>query len=445
VENLENRKFRRKAVLAVSITLIMTLASIYVAKPVSATSVYTDSPVAGWASTRVNDTRILDNSTSAPNSVVFSGQKISNFEQMVAREASLGYNTIRASFAPYCGLHYGIKPPDSNFMGDYNSNQLARAIKIATYFNFWIVVDYHGYSDLYNSTTATCWQNVWFGSSAPGWISGSTGIVGQFGNNYTRIIWEPLNEPDGLTFPVNRTSWCGAHFTQCDANKTAYLSSEYQSWINADRNAGDTHSIVIQNLCSFTCQGCSTGNGDCPTAVSDYPTVTDSLKKIFISLHSYMSNLNDLDASQGGSNPNFYCLPNCYTNSTAGMDAQLYYNTTIVGVSQTGWPALNTEGGAFLSTCCVLPHMPPQDMILNGTTSYANMSFYFIQTVTSLYEKNTAQRIPFLWWGAASWTTYGCQPGYPHQSCTGTYGVLSPSECNGVLQRSQRLVRQHQN
>src|SRR5207253_9920195 len=66
------------------------------------------------------------------------------------------------------------------------------------------------------------------------------------------------------------------------------LGQYYQNWINQARAIGDTHWIVVQNLCSFGCNLCPSGNGDCPAAVNGYPRVTDPLGRVFISLHTYM-------------------------------------------------------------------------------------------------------------------------------------------------------------
>ncbi len=396
--SLMNRQTRRKLALAILMLLVIIPSSLYVIRPASATATYIDSPVAGWGATRLKDT---DPNSTAPNSVIFPGQKASNFEQLALREASLGYNTIRGSFSPYCTAKFGLTPPDPSnyhFIGDYNATQLARAIKIANYLSFWLVVDYHGYSDLTNSTTSSCWQSVWFGNST-NTISGPTGIVGQFKNNYTRIIWEPLNEP---------TSLPGANATA----QTTYLSSQYQTWINNDRRAGDTHSIVVQNICSFGCGFCPTGNGDCSSAVNGYPTVNDTLGKVFISLHTYMSPL----TSGNG-------FPNGYTNASADADATAYYNTVVSGITQTGWPALNTEGGAFVSNG-VNKTIPQGDIILKVAAGYANITLHFIQTLTNLYDANTPQRIGHLWWPAASWASY------PY---TGTYGALNLNNGWGSL------------
>ena len=184
---------------------------------------------------------------------------------------------MRVSFAPYC------TNPDG-FLSRYNSTRLERAIRIAETFDLWIIVDYHGYSDVFNTTTIAngetvqqCWLNFW------------SGVTSQFSNGYSQIIWEPENEP---AYCPNHA---GTNLSQgCFNNNNATaamstLNSEYQAFINQTRSQGDSHWIVVQNICSYACSFCPTYNGDCSAAVSGYPTVMDPLDRIFISLHPYMS------------------------------------------------------------------------------------------------------------------------------------------------------------
>ena len=97
-------------------------------------SVTSSAPVLGvWGGARLVDT---GQNLTAPASLVFSGERQSNFEQIALRQVQLGYNAIRASFAPYCSVRYGLNhavPQD--FMGNYSAIQLARSITVAQYFN----------------------------------------------------------------------------------------------------------------------------------------------------------------------------------------------------------------------------------------------------------------------------------------------------------------------
>ena len=237
----------------------------------------TNPTLGGWGGVRLKDT--VQNMT-GPASAVFLGEKASNFEQIALRENQLGYNAIRASFAPYCSVRYGLSnssPPD--FMGNYTQGELTRAITIAEHLNMWIVVDYHGYADFTNTTLIDCWLGFWFGPSN---VTGAKGVVGAFMDQYSRIVWEPLNEPNSNSFPVSTTTWCMRNPFPCETNKTAYATIQYQLWLDEDRAAGDTHWVVIQNLCSYGC------GLDRPEAYLDYPNVNDTIQRVYESLHTYM-------------------------------------------------------------------------------------------------------------------------------------------------------------
>src|SRR5205807_2303859 len=85
---------------------------------------------------------------------------------------------------------------------------------------------------------------------------------------------------------------------------------------------GDTHWIAVQNLCSFGCNLCPSGNGDCPAAVNGYPRVTDPLGRVFISLHTYMP---------------YDVYYNSWNNTAAEDLARNYYDTMTNGTSLTGF------------------------------------------------------------------------------------------------------------
>jgi hypothetical protein len=279
-------------------------------------------------------------------------------ELLLIEMKAMGYNTVRVNFDPSC--------TGSQYMSAYSATNLQRAIQIAQHFSFWIIIDYHGYSEVFNSTTGTCWLNFW------------SGVTNQFKNSYSQIIWEPLNEP---CYDASACAGYSTNNNMCSGASAcvAVLSKEYQLWINQTRAQGDTHWIVVQNICSY---GCSLSNW-----ASGFPTVTDPLGKspigkIFISLHSYM----------GYSSSN-------WNNATADSMAQQYYQAVLAGMATSGWPALNTEGGADpLCTSCA------PDKILTGSAGYTTTTFHFIQALTNLYDSNTPQRINWIWWPAGSWT-----------------------------------------
>ncbi|TMI22744.1 PKD domain-containing protein [Candidatus Bathyarchaeota archaeon] len=320
----------------------------------------------GWGGLRLDSATTTCSSVCYQNSTyvasnVFPGQSQSDMERLVVRMKAMGLNTIRVSFAPYCTNPSG-DPSDS----PYSSSDTQNMIKIANYYNFWIVLRYDGDSDI--SSATTCWLNYW------------QPIVQQLGPLYSQIVWEPINEPSA---------------------SVATLSSAYQQWINMARQSGDQHFIAVENQCSNSCPYSDVSQG--------YPTVTDPLGKVLISLHDYMS-----------------YQYSTWTIPAAISYAQQDYQAVLKGEQTTGWFALDTEGGPDpQSLTCNGPGgttsgCPPDD-ILPGSAGYATVSLTFIQTLTQLFDNNNP-RINWVWWPAGTWTD---------TPCAGTYGALQPANCPG--------------
>ena len=320
----------------------------------------------GWGGLRLDSATTTcpsvcyHNSTYVPSNV-FPAQNQSDMERLVVRMKAMGLNTIRVSFSPFC-----TNPAGDRDDSPYSFSDAQNMIKIANYYNFWIALRYDGNDDI--STATTCWLNYW------------QPIVQQLGPLYSQIVWEPINEPN--------------------ATVTA-LSSTYQQWINMTRKAGDQHFIVIENQCSNKCPYSDLSQG--------YPTVTDPLGKVLISLHNYMSY-----PSSG------------WTVPDAIRHAQQDYQAVLKGEQVTGWYALDTEGGPDpqVPTCNgptgTTSGCPPDDM-LPGSAGYANVSLAFIQTLTQLFDSRNP-RIDWIWWPAGTWTD---------TPCAGTYGALQPADCPG--------------
>ena len=326
----------------------------------------------GWGGVRMDESVAGNGGTS---SAVFPGESASNMELLLIELKAKGYNTVRVDFDPYCS-----DTVDYNYMSVYSQTNAQRAVQIAQHYGFWILIDYHGYTDIFRNTS--CWLSYW------------KPIVQNIGPLYLNIIWEPQNEP--TLDCSNSPSSCPAASCSSDTSCVTALGNAYQQWIDQARSLGDTHWIVVQNLCSY---GCGLSN-----MADGYPTVTDPLGtlsqggKIFISLHSYM----DYGQNSGS-----------WNSATANSVAQQYYQAVVSGVSNTGWPALNTEGGTdpLCSGCA-------PDTILAGSSGYTTTTFAFIQALTNLYDAHTPQRINWIWWPAGSWTN---TPG------AGTYGAM---QCN---------------
>ncbi|TMI33430.1 hypothetical protein E6H28_02020 [Candidatus Bathyarchaeota archaeon] len=460
--------------------LAVSLTTILAAKERAHATASTMPILGGWGGTRLKDT---SQNLTGPASLVFPGERASNFEQIALEQVKSGYNTIRASFAPYCSVRYGLNSNASpqDFMGNYSAAQLARGLKIAEYFNMWIVVDYHGYSDFANSTLVSCWLNFWLG---PNSVSGPTGVVGEFMGSYSRIVWEPLNEPASGSFPVSS-----------EADKTRYAAAQYQAWINAARQLGDTHWVVVQNLCSY---GCSR---DRSHWYLNYPNVTDSRNRVFESLHTYMyypafvehvaydSNSNGIydsgDIQIVGSIANGATLTGDpkigFVNATNGQneiwmvgkaivydsDSDGRYKAGDIPVTGTvppigtplkfdpkvefvdsngngvwdGWSNVTADAVSHQDYLTMLNETVRQGWpILNtegGTTcnttcpyivpgpaGYSSVSLRYVQDIIDLAD-NTGLRIGRLFWAAASWTST------PN---AGIYGALNPGQWGTLIE-----------
>ncbi len=103
------------------ISLVLSSSILFSPLSVVHASVISPAPVlGGWSGARLVDT--VQNMT-APDSLVFPGERQSDFEQIALRQFELGYNTVRASFAPYCSVLYGLNtiavPQD--FIGNYTA------------------------------------------------------------------------------------------------------------------------------------------------------------------------------------------------------------------------------------------------------------------------------------------------------------------------------------
>jgi len=183
-----------------------------------ASGTVTPPSIVGWGGSRLIENEIYR--VAAIPSIVFPGENASDQEILARSIVQSGSNAMRVSFAPYC------TNPDG-FLSRYNSTRLERAIRIAETFDLWIIVDYHGYSDVFNTTTIAngetvqhCWLNFW------------SGVTSQFSNGYSQIIWEPENEP---AYCPNHAGTILSQWCFYNNNVTVSMSkhnTEYQSFIN---------------------------------------------------------------------------------------------------------------------------------------------------------------------------------------------------------------------
>jgi phosphatidylinositol-3-phosphatase len=312
----------------------------------------------------------------------------SDMDAHIQRFQSLGYNTIRTSFQSPCATPAQLGP--------FSTANLQKAIGLAQKYNFWIIIDMHGYQDILPINQA-CWLLNW------------KPIVQQFSGTYSRIIWEPENEPCGGTNAV-----CTGGFVTLPQ-----LSAAYQTWITQTRALGDNHWIVVPNLCILSC---NTPSGENATA---WPTVADPLNMVLINFHSYMYYPFWSTTTMYGASG--------WNNQTAEIAANTWLQIVQQGIQQTGWPAISTEIGAD-----PIGGTPPDSVIksqITGCDSYTITTLHFVQTLVKLYAQNG---ISWTGWPAGSWTTSGATgcgsiPGV-------SYGALQPGQGWGTLLNSAGFV-----
>jgi hypothetical protein len=266
-----------------------------------------------------------------------------------------GYNGVRIGFSR------SITPCSSGELGSWNPDWFSQTIQSAKQYNMWVVLDYHSYRDLVDSVCQTQWLSFWNNVLSTNW-------------SYSRIVWEPINEPAG---------------------SVSVLSLAYQTWITQARGLGDTHWIALENTISNG--GC---NFDPVSLAICYPVVTDPLNETFLSIHPYFF----YDIWQGGGYGN--CSPtatNTWSNSTAECVANIYNLGMLQASSKYHMPILDTEGGAVYYSCNNVCASPP-DAIGTDDASYSTTTFHFIQYLTNLMQ---TENMGWLWWEAGEGSCCG--------------------------------------
>src|SRR5438128_5787665 len=157
----------------------------------------------GWGAVRMDESQAGSGGTS---SAVFPGESASNMELLLIEMQAKGYNTVRVDFDPYC-----TDTVDFNYMSFYSQTNAQRAVQIAQHYGFWIIIDYHGYSDIFRNTS--CWLNYW------------SPIVQNIGSLYSKIVWEPEHEP--TTDCSNSASSCPSAPCSSDSSCVTCLGTRY--------------------------------------------------------------------------------------------------------------------------------------------------------------------------------------------------------------------------
>ena len=275
---------------------------------------------------------------------------------MVQRLSQLGYNTIRVSFGTATGF-----PCLDGDLGSWDPNLFYSVLQTAQAHNMTVVLDYHGYNNPDDVAFQLCWLSFWSGVLSTNW-------------GYSRIVWEPINEPAG---------------------SVSMLSSAYQAWITLARSLGDKHWIAVENTIS---------NGVCNfdplSIVNCYPVITDPLNETFLSIHPYL--FYDIWLSNGYGNCNTGSTSS-WGNSTAECVANIY-NQGMLGASIAyHMPVLDTEGGAVYYSCNNVCASPP-DAVGTDDASYSTTTLHFIQYLTNQMQ---SENLGWIWWEAGEGSCCG--------------------------------------
>src|SRR6058998_2353366 len=271
----------------------------------------------------------------------FTGQMQSTLQRL----NQSGYNAVRVGFSA------SITRCSSGELGDWSSAWFSQTIQIAQQYNMWVILDYHSYRDLIDGCQLQ-WLSFWSGVLSTNW-------------GYSRIVWEPINEPAG---------------------SVSMLSSAYQAWITLARSLGDKHWIAVENTIS---------NGVCNfdplSIVNCYPVITDPLNETFLSIHPYL--FYDIWLSNGYGNCNTGST-STWGNSTAECVANIY-NQGMLGASIAyHMPVLDTEGGAVYYSCNNVCASPP-DAVGTDDASYSTTTLHFIQYLTNQMQ---SENLGWIWW-----------------------------------------------
>src|SRR5947199_7485138 len=210
IEKRATRRFRSRRVIMVTVLIIglaVSFAFLYSLLDGHHPTVPSPRPsLVGWGGVALKEVSL--HASDHPVSSVFPGETASDLEYVVQVLQARGFNTVRVDFDPYC-----TDMTDYNSMSVYSQTNAQRAVQIAQHYGFWIIIDYHGYSDIFRNTS--CWLNYW------------KPIVQNVGPLYSNIIWEPENEPEYYNC-INTPSSFPASPVSSDSAAVTYLSSAYQ-------------------------------------------------------------------------------------------------------------------------------------------------------------------------------------------------------------------------
>jgi len=357
----------------------------------------------GWGGIRISESSVPVGSTA---STVFSGETASVAEVTMRRLVAEGYNGVRLYFES--PITQGARA-DSAWKWD--PIWFSRSLDIAIALDLWAVVDFHGYCDwLYvsGSLPNACtnpdpdapgsFQNQNLRDSWVTWWRDN--LVVPYKDRYTKILWEPLNEP---IVSDAEGQW---------PPSATLLAPSYQAWIDMARGAGDTHWIALSNA-----------NWD-----GDFPTVTDPLDRIVLDRHFYF--FYDDFLNTGGYVKRYYdaggnyvvTTPSCSAWGSACAEAYAddAYAFILKAEAKYGRPHLSLELGAQDNY-----GTPPPDHTGTGECATSPTSLAFLTRLVALY--GTAPEHGYVLWPGGDWAgQFGCMDSWGAAFAPGVVPDTSP-------------------
>src|SRR5205807_2292709 len=268
-----------------------------------------------------------------------------------------GYNGVRIGFSG------SVTHCSSGELGSWSPDWFNQTIHLAQQYGLWVILDYHSYADLVDSTCQAQWLLFW--------------------NSVLSVDWRYDRNCLGTDQRAGRHRGCSIlgvssvdHSCEGSRRQTLDCSREHDK----------------QRRLQF----------DPLSLVNCYPKVTDPLNQTFLSIHPYLF----YDLWQSISSTYGVCSSssaNPWGNGTAECVANVYNQGMLQASGKYHMPILDTEGGAVYYSCNNVCVNPP-DAVGTDDASYSITTLHFIQYLTNLMQ---SESMGWLWWEAGEGSCCG--------------------------------------
>ncbi len=375
----------------------------------------------GWSGVTIGES---DPNPSNPASAVFSGQPASNMELAFSNLTSKGLNAERVIFADpntaSAATVNGTLGPSFYF----TPTRLNRTVTLAAHFGLWLILNTHDFCDWVNASYSCTEVEMGYRivNAEPKSLSfWQYNITQPYHNVYTKIIYEPFNEPL-VVGTVKCTPTCPNSnnvtltYGLAGANPV-YIQKSYQDFINMVRNTvGDTsHYVVVEN---------AEWDGD-------FPTVTDSANMTLYNRHWYYQyayespSYQEFDYNGAGGTYEIRSINCSWSVSCAQAYADNATSFEKAAEARFHKVMINTEIGADYG-----PTAPP-DSQATGSCSYSTSSLAFVQRMIN--DIKATGQIGYTLWTNGAWTgngVYGCLSTWGTQ-LTYSSPMITPGKMSG--------------